>query len=113
MKTLTIEIADRKTANKRFLSAAKGRRQGEFLSFPDLELLHKVLTPKRVRILQELQRIGPTGLRALARTLDVDAGNLQRDVKQLKDFGLVEESDNGLFVPYDEIRLEVVIKRVA
>lgn len=113
MKTLTIEIADRKTANKRFLSAASGSRQGEFLSFPDVELLHKVLTPKRVRILQELQRIGPIGLRALARTLDVDAGNLQRDIKQLKEFGLVEEADEGLFVPYDEIRLELVIKRVA
>ena len=113
MKTLTIEIADRKTANKRFLSAAKGRRQGEFLSFPDIELLHKVLTPKRMRILQKLQRIGPIGLRALARALELDAGNLQRDVKQLQNFGLVKESEDGLFVPYDEIRLEVVIKRVA
>lgn len=114
MKTLTIEVADRKAANKRFLSAAKkGRRQGEFLSFPDLELLHKVLTPKRMRILQELQQIGPIGLRALARTLDMDAGNLQRDVKQLKDFGLVEASEDGFLVPYDEIRLELVIKRVA
>jgi predicted transcriptional regulator len=113
MKRLTIEVAGRKTANKRFLSAAAGELQGEFLSFPDLELLHKVLTPKRVRILQKLQQIGPIGLRALARALDVDAGNLQRDLKQLKDFGLVGEADEGLFVPYDEIRLELVIKRVA
>ena len=113
MKILTIEVADRKTANKRFLSAAKGNRQGEYLSFSNLDLLHKVLTPKRINILQELQRIGPIRLRELARTRDVDAGNLQRDVKQLKDFGLVEESEGGLFVPYDEIRLELVIKRVA
>jgi len=49
-----------------------------------------------------------------ASSLDVDAGNLYRDVKQLKDFGLVEESVDGLFVPYDEIRLELlIIKRVA
>jgi len=113
MKILTIEVADRKIANKRFLSAAKGKRQGEFLSFPDLDLLHKVLTPKRMHILQELQRIGPIRLREFARTLDVDAGNLQRDMKQLRDFGLVEDSGDGLFVPYDEIRLELVIKRVA
>ncbi len=114
MKTLTIEVTDRKVANKRFLSAVKNsRRQGEFLSFPDLELLHKVMTPKRMRILRELQQIGPIGLRVLARTLNMDAGNLQRDMKPLKDFGLVEASEDGLFVPYDEIRLELVIKRVA
>ncbi len=113
MKILTIEVADRKMANKRFLSATRGKRQGEFLSFSDLEILHKVLTPRRLRILQEMQRMGPIGLRAFARALDVDAGNLYRDVKQLKDLGLVEESVDGLFVPYDEIRLELVIKRVA
>ncbi len=113
MRTLTIEVADRGTANSRFLSAMAGERQGEFLSFPSLDLLHKVLSPRRVRILQELQRLGPIGLRTLARELRVDAGNLTRDLKQLREFGLVVETGQGLAVPYDEIRLEVVIRKGA
>lgn len=106
-------MSDRAAANRRFLWAMAGKRQGEFLSFPSMELLHKVLTPRRVRILEALQRVGPIGLRALARTLGMDAGNLARDLKPLKEFGLVVETEQGLVVPYDEIRLEVVIRKVA
>ena len=43
------------------------------------------------------------GLRELARQIGVDAGNLQRDLKPLKDFGIVVEKDNQLTVPYEQM----------
>ncbi|HHQ41331.1 MAG TPA: ArsR family transcriptional regulator [Chromatiales bacterium] len=113
MRRLTIEVAGRETASRRFRAAMRGRRQGEYLSFPDLETLHKVLTPRRLRVLARLQRGGPTGVRALARALGMDPGNLARDLKVLKEFGLVTEAEGGVEVPYDEIRLELVIRKAA
>ncbi len=113
MNTLTIQISDRETAGRRFKAAMAGQPQGEFLSFASLDLLHKVLNPRRWRILQYLQKYGPMRLRALARELAMDAGNLQKDVKVLKEYGLIEETGEGLTVPYDEIRMEVVIRKVA
>lgn len=95
MSILTIEVADRDTANRRFQRAMTGERQGEFLSFPSLELLHKVLNPRRWKILQYLQEQGPIGLRAMARELGMDAGNLQRDVKVLKEYGLIVDSEEA------------------
>ncbi len=113
MRRLIIEVADREAAGRRFLRAMGGERQGEFLTFPSLELLHRILTPARVRILEALQRLGPVGVRALARELGVDPGNLARQIKPLRELGLVEEGEGGLVVPYDEIRMELVIRKVA
>lgn len=109
MKTLIIEVADRKTANDRFKSAMTGHYQVDYVSFNSIELMHKIMTPRRLEILGRLQT-RPVGLRALARELNVDPGNLQRDVKLLKEYGIVQDTKAGLSVPYDKIRLEVVLK---
>lgn len=99
MKKLIIEVADRNTVNERFANAAAGKAQGEYLTFESVEIMHKVLNPKRWKILKELQK-QHMGLRELARQIEVNAGNLQRDLKPLKDFGIVVEQDNQLTVPY-------------
>ena len=113
MSVLIIEIADRERVERRFIAASQGEYQGEFVTFPDLELLHKVMTPKRWAILDYLQRHGAMRLRALAQALAVDVGNLQRDIKPLKEYGMVTDTEAGLAVPYDEIRLELVLSRAA
>ena len=91
----------------------KGKHQGEFLTFPSFELLQKTMTAKRWSILKALQEGGPRGVRPLARELGFDPGNLQRDLAPLKEHGLVIDTDEGLAVPYDEIRLEIVVGKVA
>ena len=113
MTILTIEVAGREAANRRFTAAMAGQPQGAFLSFETPALLFQVLTARRWDILQRLQQRGPLGLRALARDLGVDAGNLTRDIKPLKAWGLVEDGPDGLVVPYDEIRMAVALKRAA
>ncbi len=113
MKVLTIDVASREQVNERFEQAASGNPQGDHLTFPSLELLHKLLNPRRIRILQAIQEWGPIGTRELARRLEQDPGNLVRDLKPLREWGIVEDTERGLNIPYDEIRLEVVIGRAA
>ena len=43
------------------------------------------------------------GVRALARKLDRDVKNVHTDVQALKSIGLVEDCDESVRVPYDEI----------
>ena len=113
MTTITIEVADRDTTNRRFVAAMKGQAQGEFLSFDSPALLFQVLNVRRWTILEHLQEHGPMGLRALARKMGMDAGNLTRDIKPLKAYGLVVDSAEGLRVPYDAIEVHLAMGRAA
>jgi len=113
MTTITIEVADRDTTNRRFTAAMKGQAQGEFLSFDSPTLLFQVLNARRWTILDHLQKQGPLRLRALARELGMDAGNLARDIKPLKSYGLIEDSADGLRVPYDAIEVRLALGRAA
>jgi len=109
MTTLIIDVAGRDAANQRFKQALNGQPQGEFLSFDSPAQLFQVLNARRWAVLEHVQEHGPLGLRALARAMAVDAGNLARDIKPLKTCGLVVDGPEGLRVPYDaiELRLEL------
>jgi predicted transcriptional regulator len=39
--------------------------------------------------------------------------SVHRDVTPLKELGLVEDHENGISVPYDEIRAEFTMRRKA
>ena len=113
MKTLTIDVASREQVNTRFEEAMTGKVTGERLSFPTLELFYKLMNPRRLQLIKAIQSWGPVGIRELARRLERDPGNLVRDLKPLKEWGIVEDTGQGLMIPYDEIRLELVIGKVA
>ena len=113
MTTITIEVEDRDATNRRFMAAMQGQTQGEFLSFDSPALLFQVLNARRWSILDHLQKQGPMGLRVLARALDMDAGNLARDIKPLKTHGLVVDGVAGLRVPYDAIEIRLALSRAA
>ena len=107
MTTLIIEICDDEAIKQRVSDAMKGRKQGEFVSFSSIDLMHKVMTPRRWDIIHKLQ-LKSSGLRALSREMGLDAGNLQRDIKPLKEYGIVQDIDGQLTVPYHEIRMQLV-----
>ncbi len=113
MKALTIDVATREQMNERFEEAMNGKATGDHLTFPSLEMFYKLMNPRRLQIIEAIQEWGPIGTRELARRMARDAGNLTRDLKLLRDWGIVEDSDHGLTIPYDEIRLELVIGKAA
>lgn len=91
------------------MQATRGEVQGRYLTFPTIELMHKVMTARRWAMIQCLQQQGPLGLGQLSRAMELDSGNLTRDLKPLKEYGLIVDTEEGLSVSYDEIRLELVL----
>jgi len=78
------------------------------LSFADLPLLLKNLTPARWQLLARLRAEGPLSINALARRLARDYKNVHTDVTQLLRLGLIERTGASLVrVAWDAVRAEL------
>jgi len=76
--------------------------------------LFSVISPKRWELIETLQRLGPTGIRPLARALERDVKRVHDDVSTLVDWGIVERTEAGLVhVPYDVIHADFNLSAVA
>ena len=80
----------------------------EILSFADLPLLLKTLSPARWGVLEKLKKQGPVSIYELARRLERDYKNVHTDVTQLAALGLIERQDDGrVVVAWDLLRAEL------
>ena len=86
----------------------RAMRPLEVLSFEDLPLLTKTLSPARWALLQDLKEKGPCSIYELAKRLERDYKNVHTDVTQLAALGLVERRADGLVaVTWDLLRAEL------
>ena len=113
-KTLYVRVSSQADALDRFEAAwhlASGRQPPaplELLSFADLPLLMKSLTPARWELLKRLKTAGPLTIFALAKLLGRDYKNVHTDVAQLTVLGLVQKTDENLVrVAWEAIRAEL------
>ena len=113
-RRLEIRIGAAADALDRFEAAwnriAEGRamRPLEVLSFADLPLLLKTLSPARWQLLQRLRTHGPLSIYELAKRLGRDYKNVHTDVTQLAAIRLIERQDDGrVSVPWDLLRAEL------
>lgn len=113
-RTLHLRISALPDALDRFEAAwhlAAGRKPPApiaILSFADLPLLLKTLTPARWALLERLKRIGPVSVYALAKDLGRDYKNVHTDVARLVALGLVERSATAeVAVRWDAVRAEL------
>jgi predicted transcriptional regulator len=113
-KTLFVGISAREDALDRFEAAwhlASGRRPPApvaLLSFGELPLLAKNLTPARWDLLRRLKAAGPQTVFALAKLLGRDYKNVHTDVARLARLGLVEKDGDGrVSVPWQAVRSEI------
>ncbi len=82
------------------------------LSFADLPLLLKTLTPARWSMLQHLRKSGPTSVYALAKALGRDYKNVHTDVARFIELGLVERTKDSLVrISWDAVRAELRLGR--
>ncbi|MEW6689523.1 MAG: hypothetical protein AB1452_10590 [Pseudomonadota bacterium] len=90
---------------------ATGRRPPAplaLLSFADLPLLLKALTPARWALLRRLRAGGPCTIYALSRSLSRDYKNVYMEVRQLMQLKLIEQLPDGkLQVPWEAVRAEL------
>ena len=113
-KLLQVRISGAGDALDRF-EAAWNRQAQEgkavslsVLSFEDLPLLLRALTPARWVLLEAVRKEGAASIYELAKRLKRDYKNVHTDVARLAELGLVERREDGsVAVPWDGIRAEL------
>ena len=113
-KTLYVRVSARDDALDRFEAAwhlASGRGAPaplSVLSFADLPLLMKNLTPARWDLLKQLKTAGPVTIFALAKSLQRDYKNVHTDVSRLVELKLIEKAQDGrVSVSWQAVRAEL------
>ena len=111
MSTATISISSNNETKARMRRAFDGKKQGTFISFPSLELLWKVITPRRWGMLQAMAGAGPLAIRALARQMGRDVKTVHGDVQALIAAGVLDRTDDGqVLFPYDAVHVDFVLR---
>ena len=111
MTTVTIEVASIEATKRRTKAAFRGEPQGCFITFPSHEDLWATLTGNRWGIIKVMTGAGPLGVRELARRVGRDVKGVHTDAQALVACGVLDKTDDGKLVfPYDEVRMEIVLK---
>jgi predicted transcriptional regulator len=114
MRTVTLEVASRESANRRFLQAFEGEQHGDVISFESPALLFKVLSGKRWEVLNVMTGAGPMAIRELARRLDRDVKAVHGDVRALLNAGILQKTEDGkVSFPFDALHVDFMLKEAA
>jgi len=115
-KRLELRVGPAADALDRFEAAwnrlAEGRpvRALQVLTFENLPLLLKRLSPARWALLAALRQAGPLSIYELARRLGRDYKNVHTDVAQLAALGLIEKDAEGrVAVPWDLLHAQLAL----
>ncbi|CAN7217563.1 HVO_A0114 family putative DNA-binding protein [Neorhizobium sp. LjRoot104] len=96
------------------VEAGEHRSATSVLSFPSWEMLHRVLAPKRLEIVQAMTGQGPLSIREVARRVGRDFKGVYGDVDMLLVSGVIDKAEGGGIVfPYDRIHFEFDIEAAA
>jgi predicted transcriptional regulator len=115
VKTLRIRIEAASDVRTVIASAVAGRR-GETeagLSFVSYDLMHRVLSPKRLEIVKAMTGEGPLSIREVARRVGRDFKGVHTDVTALLAAGVIDRDGTGVVFPYDAIHVEFDIAAAA
>lgn len=84
------------------------------ITFNSAAQLFTIFTAKRWELIETLQKIGPSSIRGLARTLDRDVKRVHEDVSVMMEWHVIHKDDGGkIFVPYDKIEADFALEAAA
>jgi predicted transcriptional regulator len=113
-KQLEIRLGAAGDALDRFEAAWNRVQEGramrplQVLSFENLPLMLKTLSPARWELLRKLSTEGPRSIYELAKRLERDYKNVHTDVTQLAAIRLIERQPDGrITVPWELLRAEL------
>ena len=102
------DALDRFEAAWHLASGRKPPAHLALLTFADLPLLTKALTPARWELLKRLKAAGPLTIFALAKLLERDYKNVHTDVSRLLDLKLLAKNQDGqVGVTWQAVRAEL------
>jgi Predicted transcriptional regulator len=88
-----------------------GEEAPHVINFQDRSRLRKLLTDRRMELLEEVIEHPPESIRALADRLDRDVHDVHDDLHLLAEYNIVYFEEDGRAkkpsVPYDTVRIEV------
>ena len=116
MKTVTFNIQTLDSALADFAGAWKSgtRDASAHIGFESWELMHKVLSPKRLEIVRVMTGAGPLAIREIARRVGRDFKGVHTDTTLLVEAGVIDKDAQGkLTFPYDRIRVDFEIPAAA
>jgi len=91
-----------------------GRPATPRISFETVGSLWKIISPKKMEILQSMAGAGALGVREVARRVARDVRAVHRDLQALIVAGIVRKTADGKQVfPYDEIHVDFTLSGVA
>lgn len=97
-KRFKVKIQNFEQSGREFAKAWKTAEKGKLyesgydliLAFPDLSWISRVLSPERVRMIQAIRDKKPESIRQLSKILNRAQQNVQRDVQDLAQLGIIE-----------------------
>ena len=114
MSTVTLRVSDLSAAMQDFKHAwTSGSKESEAITFASWELMHKILSPKRLDIIRSLCGQESMSIRELSRRVGRDFKGVHTDVVSLINAGLVDQHDGKISFPYDRIHVEFDIEAAA
>lgn len=105
----TLSVASREAVSARMRRAFGGKRQGAFITFASVELLWKVIAPKRMEILRALAGGEAVPIREVARRVGRDVKAVHGDVHALIDAGIVEDAAPGVRLGFDAVHVDFTL----
>lgn len=109
-RTLSIFLSSRGTSRARFVAAAKGQHQGNFIVFQRASEIANLLTSDRVRILESMAFERTLSIRQIAELVDRDLEVVNSDVRALTAAGVLDQNDDGVELRYSTIHVDFVIR---
>lgn len=89
----------------------RGEEVPHVVNFEDRTRLRRLLTERRMEVLEEVMERPPLSIRALADRLDRDVHDIHDDLHLLADYDIVHFETEGRakrpYVPYETVRIEV------
>jgi predicted transcriptional regulator len=108
-QTVTLSVAGRDEVSGRMRRAFAGEEQGAFINFASVDLLWRIITPKRLEILRTLAGEEALSIREVARRVGQDVKAVHRDVRGLVDAGLVDETAAGVRFGYRAVHVDFTL----
>lgn len=110
MNTVTLGVASIDDVKERLAAAFRDEPQGERISFASVDLLWKVISPKRWDIIRAMTGQGPLAIREVARRLGRDVKGVHGDILALINAGVIDRAENGVVFSYDAVHVDFMLK---